>query len=346
METKKYTIKDVAKLAGVSKGTVDRVLHKRGKVSEKALKKVNKVLKELEFEPNPIARNLKNNKIYRICVLLPDSNIDPYWIPARNGIKSATKEFKPFGVLVDEYLYHPREKDSFMEIAKEAIDSKPDVMLMAPLFHNESIMIYKVCQEHNILMALFNNYIDSIDGELFIGQDLVQCGRIGANLIHKMVGGKSKIAIVHINKEPHMQLKENGFKNYFSEHSNIEHELITQCFNTGTQTDFEDELPRLLDTHKDIKAIFVTNSKAHRLVEELDKLNFECTVVGFDLLEKNIEYLKAGKIDFLLHQKPKRQAYLGVGYLAEYFLFGKSIPSQKLLPIDIITSENVKYHVK
>ena len=60
---KKYTIKDIATLAGVSKGTVDRVLHNRGKVSEEALDKVNKILKEIDFQPNPIARNLKNNKM-------------------------------------------------------------------------------------------------------------------------------------------------------------------------------------------------------------------------------------------------------------------------------------------
>ena len=41
---KNYTIKDIAELAGVSKGTVDRVIHKRGKVSSKALEQVNKVL--------------------------------------------------------------------------------------------------------------------------------------------------------------------------------------------------------------------------------------------------------------------------------------------------------------
>ena len=40
---KKHTIKDIAKLAGVSKGTVDRVLHKRGKVSPAAFEKVNEV---------------------------------------------------------------------------------------------------------------------------------------------------------------------------------------------------------------------------------------------------------------------------------------------------------------
>ena len=49
---KKHTIKDIAKLAGVSKGTVDRVLHKRGKVSPAALEKVNE---ELENSKGQIA---------------------------------------------------------------------------------------------------------------------------------------------------------------------------------------------------------------------------------------------------------------------------------------------------
>ena len=50
-------------------------------------------------------------------------------------------------------------------------------------------------------------------------------------------------------------------------------------------------------------------------------------------------------VDFLIHQKPKRQANLGVGSHAEHFLFGKPIPSQSLLPIDIITAENVMYYL-
>lgn len=62
MTKKNYTIKDIAKMAGVSKGTVDRVLHKRGKVSESADAKVKRVLNEIDFQPNPIARNLKKEQ--------------------------------------------------------------------------------------------------------------------------------------------------------------------------------------------------------------------------------------------------------------------------------------------
>ena len=90
---KKYTIKDIAKMAGVSKGTVDRVLHNRGKVSPTALDKINEVLNVINYEPNLIARNLKNNKIYRICVLLPDPEIDPFRLPCVNGIQDALTVF-------------------------------------------------------------------------------------------------------------------------------------------------------------------------------------------------------------------------------------------------------------
>lgn len=105
MTIRKYTIKDIANLAGVSKGTVDRVLHKRGKVSKKAFEQVDKVLKEIDYKPNPIARSLRTNKIYNIYVILPDPCIDPYWLPADEGINMALKRYSSFGIVIHKYLY-------------------------------------------------------------------------------------------------------------------------------------------------------------------------------------------------------------------------------------------------
>lgn len=55
MEDQNYTIKDIARMAGVSAGTVDRVLHNRGDVSEKSKEKVQKVLDEINYQPNVFA---------------------------------------------------------------------------------------------------------------------------------------------------------------------------------------------------------------------------------------------------------------------------------------------------
>ena len=55
MEDQNYTIKDIARMAGVSAGTVDRVLHNRGDVSPQSKAKVQKVLDEIHYQPNVFA---------------------------------------------------------------------------------------------------------------------------------------------------------------------------------------------------------------------------------------------------------------------------------------------------
>lgn len=342
---KKYTIKDIAKLAGVSKGTVDRVLHGRGKVSDKANEKIKEVLKDIEYHPNPIARSLKNSKVYKIFVLLPDPKDDPYWIPAKQGLKDALKEFSPFGVMVKKFLYHPKDRASFLEKSNEALQASPDVLLMAPVFHKESLEVFKNCQNSNVLVALFNNNIDVLNKENFIGQDLHQSGRVAASLIDKMEPTNCKIAILHIDEEAHMRQKENGFKEYFEDQTRNSPTIITYSPNTEDISLFKNDVFDFFEKHPKISSVFVTNSKAHLIVEAIKSIDREFTIVGYDLLKENIELLENGEIDFLIHQKPKRQAYLGVVNLAEHFLFGKPIPSQNLLPIDVITSENFKYYI-
>ena len=51
-EEKRITVKDIATLAGVSKGTVDRVLHNRGEVSEASREKVMKIARQIGYKPN------------------------------------------------------------------------------------------------------------------------------------------------------------------------------------------------------------------------------------------------------------------------------------------------------
>jgi LacI family transcriptional regulator len=63
-------IKDIADKAGVSVGTVDRVIHKRGNVSAKVKAKVERVMTELGYRRNIIASTLAYNRTLRIAVLI------------------------------------------------------------------------------------------------------------------------------------------------------------------------------------------------------------------------------------------------------------------------------------
>jgi len=141
-----------------------------------------------------------------------------------------------------------------------------------------------------------------------------------------------------------MKLIEQGFKTYFKDQRHNQ-KIHTLSIQTSDLKLFKKEVVNFLNSNSKISAVFITNSKAHLFLKAIEHLSLNLTVVGYDLLDENIELLKKGTIDFLIHHKPKRQAYLGVGYLAEHFLFGKPIPAQNLLPIDIITPENVEYYL-
>ncbi|MRH99258.1 substrate-binding domain-containing protein [Kriegella sp. EG-1] len=344
MTEKKYTIKDIAKLAGVSKGTVDRVIHNRGRVSKEACEKVNQVIAEIDYQPNLIARNLKKNKIYRIYSLIPDAKLDHYWWPTIKGIDQALKEFKPFGLILEKLYFDPKESKSFQEQSDLALSLNPDAILMAPVFHKESLDLFEKCKERSIVIASFNNHIDKLGLENFIGQDLIQSGRVAAGLIDKITNKKCHIGILHINEESHMKNKEKGFRSYFKEKYKKPKEIVTYSLTSNENVNLKDKISQFLKKNAGISAIFVTNSKAYLIANLLKNENKKIMIVGYDLLNENIKLLKNGDIEFLIHQKPYRQAYLGVSYLAENLLFGKKIPSQNLLPIDIITAENVKYY--
>ena len=81
-------IKDIAQMAGVSVGTVDRVLHSRSGVSESSRIKVEEILQKLNYQPNMYASALASNKKYRFACLLPSHNEGDYL--ERCGARHAT----------------------------------------------------------------------------------------------------------------------------------------------------------------------------------------------------------------------------------------------------------------
>ncbi|MEZ0181621.1 LacI family DNA-binding transcriptional regulator [Flavobacterium oncorhynchi] len=342
---KKYTIKDIAKMAGVSKGTVDRVLHNRGKVSPTALDKINEVLNVINYEPNLIARNLKNNKIYRICVLLPDPEIDPYWLPCVNGIQDAKTEFKAYSVIIETHYFNPESTKSFLSTNEKIINQSPDAVLIAPLFHKETLEIIKQYDELNIMVNTFNNQVESSSIKSFVGQDLYKSGRVAASLMN-LILPKGQIAIIHIDESlknaVHMQKKEQGFRNYFEEKNLSDFNLTTLKLK---HSNIETKFNAFLEEHPNLKGIFITTSKAYQIASLLTSAkDKKIAIIGYDLIEKNVNFLNQGLVHFLIHQNQKRQAYLGVSTLVEHFLFRKDIPETILLPIDIINVENASFY--
>jgi len=94
-----YGVKEIARRANVSIATVDRVLHNRSGVSEKTKKKINDIIKELDYQPNILASRLASKKIISLAVLIPRvSEETDFWEAPMKGITRADSEIKKYGV--------------------------------------------------------------------------------------------------------------------------------------------------------------------------------------------------------------------------------------------------------
>lgn len=92
----KVTIKEVAKLAGVSPSTVSRVISDSPKISDETKKIVNEVMDKLGYFPNAIARSLVNKSTNTIGIVMPESVesalLNPFYPQALRGISAAAHE--------------------------------------------------------------------------------------------------------------------------------------------------------------------------------------------------------------------------------------------------------------
>ena len=103
-------IKDIARLADVSVGTVDRVIHGRSGVSEASRKRVEEILKQLDYQPNMYASALASNKKYTFACLLPKHLEGEYWTDVEKGINKALSTYSDFNTTVKTTYYDPYER--------------------------------------------------------------------------------------------------------------------------------------------------------------------------------------------------------------------------------------------
>lgn len=346
---KLFGVKEIARRANVSIATVDRVIHNRSGVSLKTKDKIKDIIKKLDYKPNLLARRLASKKVFQLATLTPKvPGETAYWEVLLKGIDQGEDEIKQYGIRVVKYFFDQSDKTSFVQQAELILKSKVDGVLLAPIFIEESIKFTQSCQKLNIPCVYINSDIPNQDSLCYIGPNLYHSGYLAAHLISYLIGEKDKVLIVNISKEieshHHILRKEEGFRAYFED--NAKPNAIAKI--DIRQTDYDSVKKRVADSlkkNKDIRVIFVTNSRVSTVAHYLEMAGRkDILLIGYDFLENNIGYLKEGTIDFLICQKPHEQAYRGIMTLYQHLVFGAEADKVYFMPIDIITRENYLFY--
>ncbi len=347
-------IKDIALKAGVSKGTVDRVLHDRGNVSPAAREKVVKAMKELNYEPNVIASALASNRIWKIAVLIPDSTHDSFWLQPEAGILRAKKALRDYGVQIDFYRFRDADQKHFKSCAKKILNNEYDGLLLSPSFLKEGQEVLEKCEAQGLPYIQINVFLkrESPYFLSYIGQDSYASGRLAGKLLNFGIEESSAVLVLHLEESAynakHLVDKENGFTDFFADHADRNIDIYKGTFgDVFDKNKLEAYVIKLLTKHPNIRGIFVTTSKVFHIVRILEKIGrTDIKLVGFDLIEANLKYLYTDQLHFLINQNPHKQGFMGIMNLFNHLVLKKDIKPLQLLPLDVVMQENVQYYIE
>lgn len=334
------TIKEIAERAGVSIGTVDRVLHNRGRVSKENIDKIMKIASEYDYVPNQLARRLKTREKVSFGVLIPllDSEYG-YWQQIELGIREAKEELKSVDVDIIYSYFDRKKRGSYIEAAEELIAKNIIAYITAPLMADE---VRAICAKYPDVPCVFiDSSLPDMQSKWDFSQDPVKAGKVAARLLHAFDGEINNVVTIQTFKSVYNgEMRVRSFSDEFIKYV-PDAKIRNLYINEGAS--FQENL-RLLSTYNGrSNGIFVVNDGVHHICDVLEEhgLAGNFHIIGFDLSPENRRCLEDGSVEVILGQGPRNQGYEAAMMLYKVFVLGKEDHGNYQASVDIYIKENI-----
>ena len=318
------TIQQIAELAGVSRGTVDRALNHRGRIAPEVAERVWKIADELGYTVK--GRKKEKKKVLVKIGVVTQLARASFMLEINRGIKKAKEELSERGVevLVKEVISVVAGEQ--LKAIDELVECGINGLAMMPVESEDIRMrINELAENEKIPVVTFNSDIVGIKRSCFVGMDNKKSGRAAAGLLGMLTKGKGKILIITGSfGNPVNNFRVEGF---VEELKNTYPELEI----AGVQGSFDEteEVQRIIENTmmavSGISGILVVSggqAGVARAFETL-KLDRRPYVVIYDQTPKNEKALREDSVDFLIDQNGYVQGYQPPNILADLILKGK-----------------------
>ena len=320
------TIEEVARKAGVSKGTVSAVINSKYNVNPKTREHIIKMMKELHFRPKGGARNLKNgNRDKSIGIIIKDLSY-PFYTSIASGIKEYANS-KGYSVLVSSSDNdHECEKNfSYLFSAKDIKG-----IIIAPIVEGKSEI------EHLFKLKVINYPFVLLEDVKGIQANVVAIDNLKAiKRAVKYLFESGHTKIVHFAGPPsssHSRERIEGFRHAFSESPHV----FNKDMIVSVGSNYEESYAKTLEyfKHKNRKdyptaIVCFNDQQALAVMTALIKMKInvpdDISIIGND----DIFYAKIYPVPLTTIMAPQRE----IGRKAAEILI-RNIESPKLLPVE------------
>lgn len=343
-------IKDIARVAGVSIGTVDRVLHNRGRVSEETTAKVRAVMQQLKYTPNTAAQGLAAaKKQLNLCFLVPEPTHNPFFYDVIEAACRRAEKLKQYGVNTEICLMGDTGNDSpALQKTIQAMhraDGIASLGIVGGLLADELAGAGK----NGTPIVLYNTDNTKIDRLAFVGCNYVEAGRLAAGLMARVAGKDARIAVFSQG-----MLKQDG--NTYVEIASctervqgIQHEIdrhypdmkiVTQQAILVDRAYNERVVCEVLQKYPQINAAYIANPADYDICRILHEHDPEgrIRIITNDLVGSQIRMVRDETICATICQEPEKQGEKPLQILFQYLAYG-------VKPAQSVQYTNLSIHI-
>lgn len=324
------TVREIAEKCGVSVGTVDRVLHNRGRVNEKTRQRILDTAKVLDYKPNRVAQGLAvRKKRLRIAFFAIEAQSHPFFADVNAAARKKAAELADFAVEV-VFIRVSLSINALGEFRPCVF--MPDSISLADFdgFITPGTMQYEnfapLPKEKPIVY-----YNDIGDGEClaYVGSNYEKAGRIAAELCALSADEHKEIAILDEDNgdtsSPSFRKRMKGFfESMKSEHSDF-NILNTYHFQNDYSIEFE-RTKAFLKAYPNVSVAYVVNPGNYDICRAIHDADVEkkIRIITNDLGEAQKMLMRTGAISAAITQEPDAQGAKSLDILFEYLAYGRT----------------------
>lgn len=324
----KVTIKEIAERAGVHRATVDKVLHNRVGVSDEVRMKVQRIIKEMGYTPNPVGRVLqKQGNRYHIEAILVEVDALPF---LKAGVEKGIHNQVGFDIEVTYSISKFQDAERQKEFIDNAIVARADGIIISPINAECVRQAINRAAEAGIPVVTTNADIDGTRRTCCIGADNRQSAQIAGRMMGLFLGGTGKIAVISsaiaaVNNNYYVRERETEFADFIRrEYPGLQ--IITTIDSFENPQITYQKTVQLLHDYTDLQGIYITCggvSQVGRALEESGRAK-DIRVISFEDYPEVVDLIQKDVIDCTIAGEIQKQGELPVQIIMDHIVFGKT----------------------
>lgn len=304
------TVQQIADLAGVSRGTVDRALNNRGGIRPEIEKKIKDLAERLDYRPNVMAKSLANARKKITIGVLVNSGGNPFFDKVLAGLEQSSLEIAGFFVRVEMRTLTGYDVEEQLATINEMAQLKVAALVITAINDERIAVRLDALSKKGVEIVTLNSDISGLDRLCFVGCNYFKSGQTAADLMRVIAPPHTRIGIITgaATMLGHIQ-RIDGFKNVLAKHP--DHDIMV----TATVECFDDDdrayavTKQLLSDNSEINALYFCAGGVGGGMKAVCESERKLTIITVDETENVINHVMDGKIAFTVCQQPYKQGY-------------------------------------